>query len=53
MMAGGEAGAKLPFQTIFSSVGGSLIFIFVIISCLETLNGLILGIMYAHKEGSR
>ena len=43
MMAGGEAGAKLAFQTIFSTVGGSLIFVFVIISCLGTLNGLMLG----------
>lgn len=43
MMAGGEAGAKLAFQTVFSSVGGSLIFVFVIISCLGTLNGLMLG----------
>lgn len=43
MMAGGEAGAKLAFQRIFSSVGGSLLFIFVIISCLGTLNGLMLG----------
>lgn len=43
MMAGGEAGAKLAFQRIFSSVGGSLLFIFVIVSCLGTLNGLMLG----------
>lgn len=43
MMEGGEAGAKLAFQTIFSTLGGSLIFIFVIISCLGTLNGLMLG----------
>lgn len=43
MMEGGEAGAKLAFQTIFSSAGGSLIFVFVIISCLGTLNGLMLG----------
>lgn len=43
MMAGGEAGAKLAFQTIFSSAGGSLMFVFVIISCLGTLNGLMLG----------
>ncbi len=43
MMAGGEAAAKLAFQTIFSTVGGSLIFVFVIISCLGTLNGLMLG----------
>lgn len=43
MMKGGEAGAKLAFQRIFSSAGGSLIFVFVIISCLGTLNGLMLG----------
>ncbi|MFA9423352.1 MAG: APC family permease [Sedimentibacter sp.] len=43
MMAGGEAGAKTAFQTIFTGAGGSLIFIFVIISCLGTLNGLMLG----------
>lgn len=43
MMAGGEAGAKLAFETVFSSIGGSLIFVFVIISCLGTLNGLMLG----------
>lgn len=43
MMAGGEAGAKLAFQTIFSSAGGTLMFVFVIISCLGTLNGLMLG----------
>ncbi len=43
MMANGQDGAKLAFQTVFSSVGGSLIFVFVIISCLGTLNGLMLG----------
>lgn len=43
MMAGGEAGAKLAFQTVFSSIGGTLLFVFVIISCLGTLNGLMLG----------
>lgn len=43
MMSGGEAGAKLAFETIFSNIAGTLIFIFVIISCLGTLNGLMLG----------
>ncbi len=43
MMKGGEAGAKFAFETIFSKLGGSLIFIFVILSCLGTLNGLMLG----------
>lgn len=42
MMEGGEAGAKLAFEKIFSGVG-SFIFVFVIISCLGTLNGLMLG----------
>lgn len=43
MMEGGEAGAKLAFSTIFSNLGGSLLFVFVVISCLGTLNGLMLG----------
>ncbi|MGC4019146.1 MAG: APC family permease [Muricomes sp.] len=43
MMAGGEAGAKMAFQTVFSSIGGTLLFVFVIISCLGTLNGLMVG----------
>lgn len=43
LMESGEAGAKLAFQNIFGSVGGTLIFVFVIISCLGTLNGLMLA----------
>lgn len=43
LMAGGQEGAKLAFETVFSSVGGTLVFVFVIISCLGTLNGLMLG----------
>lgn len=43
LMAGGQEGAKLAFETVFSSLGGTLIFVFVIISCLGTLNGLMLG----------
>ena len=43
LMKSGQAGAMLAFQQIFGSVGGSLIFVFVIISCLGTLNGLMLG----------
>lgn len=59
MMAGGEAGAKLAFETIFSKAGGTLIFVFVIISCLGTLNGLMLGCtrgiysLAARNEGPR
>src|SRR5665647_3301336 len=59
MMAGGEEGAKLAFETIFGGAAGTLIFVFVIISCLGTLNGLMLGCtrgMYsiaARNEGPR
>ncbi|HBV86263.1 APC family permease [Desulfosporosinus sp.] len=43
MMEGGEAGAKLAFSTIFSNLGGTVLFVFVVISCLGTLNGLMMG----------
>lgn len=43
LMKSGEKGARLAFQTIFSKAGGTLLFVFVVISCLGTLNGLMLG----------
>ena len=43
MMAGGEAGARLAFETVFTKFGGTALFIFIVISCLGTLNGLMLG----------
>ncbi len=43
LMAGGEAGAKNAFMSVFGQAAGTLIFIFVIISCLGTLNGLMVG----------
>ncbi len=43
MMAGGETGAKLAFQAVFSNVGAGALFIFIVISCLGTLNGLMMG----------
>lgn len=43
MMANGEAGAKIAFSNVFSQVGGTVLFVFVIVSCLGTLNGLMLG----------
>ncbi len=43
LMKSGQDGAKLAFQTIFGQVAGTLIFVFVIISCLGTLNGLMVG----------
>ncbi|MPM74793.1 hypothetical protein SDC9_121782 [bioreactor metagenome] len=42
-MKGGEAGAKLAFSTVFSNAGGVVLFVFVVISCLGTLNGLMMG----------
>ena len=42
MMETGEQGVLLAFRNIFGGVG-SLLFVFVIISCLGTLNGLMMG----------
>jgi APA family basic amino acid/polyamine antiporter len=43
LMDGGEAGAKIAFSTVFSQAGGTILFVFVVISCLGTLNGLMMG----------
>ncbi len=43
MMAGGESGAKTAFTNIFGNVAGVGIFVLVVISCLGTLNGLMLA----------
>jgi len=43
MMEGGETGAKIAFSTVFTNVGGTILFVFVVISCLGTLNGLMIG----------
>ncbi len=43
MMAGGQAGAKTAFAKVFGDFMGTGIFVFVIVSCLGTLNGLMLG----------
>lgn len=43
MMESGQTGAKNAFAAVFGSVMGTGIFVFVIISCLGTLNGLMLG----------
>ena len=40
MMENGQEGAKLAFQNIFGKVGGAAIFVFVVISCWGTCNGL-------------
>ncbi len=43
IMAGGEAGARIAFSAVFSNIAGTGLFLFVVISCLGTLNGLTLG----------
>lgn len=44
MMQNGEAGAKLAFQKVFGQLGGVLIFVFVVISCWGTCNGLTMSV---------
>ncbi len=36
-------GAKIAFTSVFKSLAGTVLFVFVIISCMGTLNGLTLG----------
>lgn len=43
LMEGGEAGARLAFSSIFGEAGGTIVFVLIIISCLGTLNGLMLA----------
>jgi APA family basic amino acid/polyamine antiporter len=43
LMESGQAGAKLAFANVFGAPAGTLLFVFVIISCLGTLNGLTMG----------
>lgn len=43
MLNGGEAAARIAFSKMFSEVGGTILFVFIVISCLGTLNGLMLG----------
>ena len=43
LMGSGEQGVKLAFEKIFGTVGGVGLYILVIISCLGTLNGLMVA----------
>lgn len=43
LMANGEQGAKMAFSALFSNLGGTALFVFVVISCLGTVNGLFVG----------
>ena len=57
LMESGETGAKLAFQKIFGQVGGRAVFVFVVISCWGTCNGLTMAVtrgMYdlANESGS-
>lgn len=43
IMESGETGAKIAFSTVFTKYGGTLLFMFVVISCWGTLNGLMMA----------
>lgn len=43
LMASGEQGARTAFSAVFGNIGGTILMVFVVISCLGTLNGLMLG----------
>lgn len=43
IMENGESGARIAFGNIFGNIGGTLLFVFVVVSCLGTLNGLMLA----------
>lgn len=43
MMESGEHGARLAFSTIFGQAGGTILFVFVLISCRASCNGLMMG----------
>ncbi|MEG1305064.1 MAG: APC family permease [Oscillospiraceae bacterium] len=43
MMESGEKGARIAFENLFTKFGGTALFVFVVISCFGTLNGLMLG----------
>ncbi|MBO5858183.1 MAG: APC family permease [Clostridia bacterium] len=43
MLINGQTGAKKAFANVFGNVMGTGIFVFIIVSCLGTLNGLMLG----------
>ncbi|MEZ4628478.1 MAG: hypothetical protein R2912_10510 [Eubacteriales bacterium] len=57
LMENGQEGAKIAFSTLFSSVGGTLLFVFVIISLMSTLNeyhdGLHARLLFARRTQSQ
>lgn len=43
LIASGEAGAKAAFSSVFGNLWGTILMVFIVISCLGTLNGLMLA----------
>lgn len=43
MIGQGENGVKMAFMSIFGEIGGTSLYVFVIISCFGTLNGLMMA----------
>ena len=43
MMAGGETAAKIAFTTVFTRIGGTGVFVLIVISCYGVLNGLMMA----------
>lgn len=43
LMQGGEQAVKIAFSNLFGSIAGTALIVFVVISCLGTCNGLMLG----------
>ena len=43
LMASGQAAAKMAFQRVFGEAAGTLVFVLIVVSCLGTLNGLMLA----------
>ena len=43
LMESGESGARIAFSNLLGGAGGTIMYVFVVISCLGTLNGLMMG----------
>ncbi len=43
LLGSGEAGVKMAFSSLFGSAAGTIVFVLIVISCLGTLNGLMIA----------
>lgn len=43
LMASGQAAAKMAYQRVFGEAAGTVVFVLIVVSCLGTLNGLMLA----------